>query len=374
MSRRIPPTDEMPAAIAQPRSAGRGELRPAWHPRTSKPLARDLLKSMLPKEIACPRCHSKEVIKYGRRKGIQRYNCKRCTKYFTELTSTPFEGLHLREEFLEFSLCMIQGLSVRASAGKAGVSKNTAFNWRHRIISKLAEADAKVKLNGIVEISQRLIPISYKGSRKFGGTRVEGLPLPRSYWPIALSRSTYHTERGALVIAVDRTGSVRAETINPARGGTFGKAMYSMVEKGATVCARRQPGIWRSGNDYPESICWIGKWRASGRMKDWNVDFGHPVYNIDKASELMLRFRNWMRRFNGVATRYLLRYAAWFWRVVASIDIGGRLVAHAFFVNILQAYRTLQTPARRYPVPQPASPRSCYSPQESAMRMRARRM
>ena len=197
MSRRIPPTDEMPAAIAQPRSAGRGELRPAWHPRTSKPLARDLLKSMLPKEIACPRCHSKEVIKYGRRKGIQRYNCKRCTKYFTELTGTPFEGLHLREEFLEFSLCMIQGLSVRASAGKAGVSKNTAFNWRHRIISKLAEADAKVKLNGVVEISQRLIPISYKGSRKFGGTRVEGLPLPRSYWPIALSRSTYHTERGS---------------------------------------------------------------------------------------------------------------------------------------------------------------------------------
>lgn len=334
----IPPTEETVAAIAHSNRTSHSELRPVWQLQTGKLSAADLLKSMLPRKTTCPRCYSEEVIRYGRRKGTQRYKCKRCTRYFTDLSGTPFEGLHLREEFLKFSLCMIQGLSVRASAFKAGVSKNTAFNWRHRIMSKFAEADAKVKLNGIVEINQRLIPISYKGSRRFGGVRIEGLPLPRSYWPKGLSRSVYHTDRGALIIAMDRTGRVRAETIDPGRGGTFGKAMYSMVEKGATVCARRQPGIWRLGNDYPEPICWIGKWRANGRMKDWNVSFGHRVYNVDNVSRLMLRFRNWMRRFNGVATKYLVRYAAWFWRAVAFSEIGGHLKAHAFLFNIVQAY------------------------------------
>ncbi|MDD4792479.1 MAG: hypothetical protein PHP20_05385 [Firmicutes bacterium] len=334
----FPPTVETLAASQHSDGARRGKVRSAWRLKTNKLSVKDLLESMLPKETACPRCYSGEVIRYGKRKGIQRYKCKRCTKYFTGLSGTPFEGLHLREEFLEFALCMIQGLSVRTSARKVGVSKNTAFSWRHRIISKFAEVDARAKLNGIVEINQRLIPISYKGSRKFGGARIDGLPLPRSYWPMGLSRSFYHSDRGAVIIAMDRTGHVRAETINPARGGTFGKAMYSMVEKGATVCAQRQPGIWRRGNDYPEPICWIGKWQANGRMEDWNVSFGHPVYNVDNVRHLMLRFRNWMRRFNGVATKYLVRYAAWFWRVAAVGGIGYCLKAHAFVLSILQAY------------------------------------
>lgn len=339
---RIPPIEEKLAAIALPHSARRGELHPVRRPKITELLVRDVREAMMPGGFSCPRCQGAEVIRYGKRKGVQRYKCKECSRYFTDLTGTPFEGLHLRDKFLEFCLCMIRGLSVRASAQAVGISKNTAFCWRHRIISKLARADAEVKLSGIVEISQRLFPVSYKGSSKFAGVETEGLPLPRSYWPMGLSRSVYHSERGALIIAVDRTGRVRAEIIVPAEGGTFGQAMYSMIEKNATVCAQREPGIWRSGNDYPEPICWIGRSRANGWVRDRNVGFSHPIYHVNHARHLMLQFRNWMRRFNGVATKYLLRYAAWFWRVLAFGDMRRDLAAQEFFFNTLHAYSMAQ--------------------------------
>ena len=40
--------------------------------------------------VSCPYCGSRNVIKYGKRKGRQRYLCKMCGKQFTEHSLKDF--------------------------------------------------------------------------------------------------------------------------------------------------------------------------------------------------------------------------------------------------------------------------------------------
>ncbi len=50
-----------------------------------------------PEGVACPHCHSKDVIKRGhdeRQAHRQRYTCKSCGRQFDDLSGTIFEGHH----------------------------------------------------------------------------------------------------------------------------------------------------------------------------------------------------------------------------------------------------------------------------------------
>ncbi|MBP7731485.1 MAG: IS1 family transposase [Bacteroidales bacterium] len=42
----------------------------------------------------CPHCGSKSYYANGRLKGVQRYRCKECGKYFNESTGNALEALH----------------------------------------------------------------------------------------------------------------------------------------------------------------------------------------------------------------------------------------------------------------------------------------
>lgn len=90
--------------------------------------------------LECPRCHSRDVIKYGRHKGkpyIQLYRCKSCGYKFNDLTGTPLSGIHisLRDAMLITYLYLKLGLSGLAISRELGINKNTV----QRFIRKLRE-------------------------------------------------------------------------------------------------------------------------------------------------------------------------------------------------------------------------------------------
>lgn len=271
----------------------------------------EVREAAMPHGPRCPDCKGTRVVRNGKRKGIQRYRCKECRRCFTELTGTLFEGLHKREEFLRFCVCMVRGLSVRRAAQEAGISKNTSFDWRHRIISVLAKADSDVRLDGIVEIAQWPFILMDKG--RHGQAPRSSSRKRRRY--SSFLRNDPDQQKGFLLFAIDRTGRARAELIIPEDGRTFGSAMRNIVSKNAKVCASKGPGIWRPVTDYPEPIYWQGLWKGRKYVKDQALM--HPLFHSNNARWLIYEFRNWMRRFCGVSTKYLLRYVSWFWRVVS---------------------------------------------------------
>ena len=69
---------------------------------------------------ACPHCGSFEIKKIGIRNGKQRFKCNEslCGKTFTPLTGTSLARLRNLGKHIANAKCMIEGLTVRATAEK----------------------------------------------------------------------------------------------------------------------------------------------------------------------------------------------------------------------------------------------------------------
>ena len=135
-----------------------------------------------PKEAfvdSCPYCSSTLLSKNGHRGVVQRYKCKACHKTFTGVSGSCFHGIKKKSQFDEYSKLMFeQYLPIKVMAKKIGISVQTSFDWRHKILSGL-NAESK-EFNGITEIDDVWFLYSQKGrkglkySRKRGGSKRKG--------------------------------------------------------------------------------------------------------------------------------------------------------------------------------------------------------
>ncbi len=113
---------------------------------------------------ACPHCGSLNIWSRGSYKGIKRLQCKDCTKYFSSTSGTAIYHIHNKDKWQLYLQCMKKGLSLRESALEAGICLQTAFNWRHKILSSLSEVEPD-RLTGIVEADELYFTFSEKGKK-----------------------------------------------------------------------------------------------------------------------------------------------------------------------------------------------------------------
>jgi len=92
---------------------------------------------------ACPHCAGELVVRNFVADGQQRYLCRGCSKTFYATTGTPLSRLLDKEQFEAYADCVRQGLSVRAAAGRAGVSVDKTFRWRHRFFQSVVSRQPK---------------------------------------------------------------------------------------------------------------------------------------------------------------------------------------------------------------------------------------
>src|SRR5699024_9754705 len=126
----------------------------------------------------CPHCAAGSPVRYGRASGLQRYQADACRRTFNVLTGTLLARLRHRHAWRAFAQALIDGQTVRQSADRVGVHRNTAFRWRHRFLAAPAAMQAE-QLTGIAEADETFMRRSYKGSRSLtraprkrgGGTR-----------------------------------------------------------------------------------------------------------------------------------------------------------------------------------------------------------
>ncbi|MEI8202629.1 MAG: IS1595 family transposase [Bacteroidota bacterium] len=128
---------------------------------------------------SCPYCSSSLILKNGHRSDSQRYKCKVCYMTFTSNSWTSFHGIKKIVKFEEYWTLMFQQyLPIHIIAKQIGISIQTAFDWRHKILSGLnANTEA---FNGITEIDDIWFLYSQKGrqglkySRKQGSSKRQG--------------------------------------------------------------------------------------------------------------------------------------------------------------------------------------------------------
>lgn len=131
-----------------------------------------LAKARWPQGFVCLECGHAGHCRLARR-GI--YQCNRC-KHQASLTSgTLFAGTHvpLRVWFLAIYLITQHktGISALSLRRELGVSYNTAWLMKHKLMQAMAERDVKQTLGGRVQMDD-----AYWGGERRGGKRGRGSP------------------------------------------------------------------------------------------------------------------------------------------------------------------------------------------------------
>ena len=118
-------------------------------------------------QIECPCCQSRNIIKNGHDKNnVQTYLCKDCRKKFNASTNTLLARTKLTyEQITIFFECMNDKLSIKKTAAKMGVNKNTVFLLRHKVLDCISSIRKNTKLKGQTEADETYHSINLKGTK-----------------------------------------------------------------------------------------------------------------------------------------------------------------------------------------------------------------
>ncbi len=250
------------------------------------------------KGINCFHCSSPEVVKIGKSRQIQRYKCKSCNRTFGDLTATPMNRTRYRDKWIDYFEMMIEGKTIRECAETLEIAVSTSFMWRHKILFAILDLSRET-FDGITEVDETFMRHSEKGSRNIVGRK------PRKRGGRAPLRGI-SKEQDCIVVAIDRTG--RTHGLVACRGRLSRKqaeaVMGELVSGVTTLCTDSH-----------------SSWEAFAKSKGLehvvlNASKGErvkkTVYHIQNVNNFHRRWKGWMDRFNGVASKFLNNYIAWF--------------------------------------------------------------
>ena len=271
--------------------------------------------------LACPRCRGTYLHGDGHKSGLQRYRCRQCGRSFNALTGTPLARLRLKDHWLAYFDCLRDpACTVHSAAAIVGIHPNTSFRWRHRFLAWV-KLDRPSCLQGIVEADELFLLESEKGSWTLKRQ-------PRKSGGVARRRGI-SAEHVTIVLARDRAGG----TIDfiAGRGAFHGTSLdqhlLPKLAPDVLLVSKGKPAYRRFAR------------RSGIAHRTANVSLG--IRTIDHAhlqnvNAYQSRFNDWLRHFNGVATKYLSNYLGWRW----AIDLLRIDAAETFLRAALGVFRT----------------------------------
>jgi transposase-like protein len=243
----------------------------------------------------CPCCRCDRIHRCGHASGLQRFRCLGCGRSFNALTGTPLARLRKKERWLPYLQCVLESRTVRDAARIVGVHRTTSFRWRHRFVPG-AMRDRPATLSAVVEADETYRLESQKGSRNL--TR-----RPRKRGGVAKRRGI-NEEHDCLLVACDRNG----QTLDFYTGR--GQVTVTQLHK----CLK--PAL-------PADVLLISDGAMAYRHFAAQAGFTHVAVNvkagirsrgaihIQNVNSWHSRFKSWLVRFRGVASRYLINYSGW---------------------------------------------------------------
>ncbi len=261
------------------------------------------------KQGSCPHCGHSKYVKYGIDKGSQRYKCKSCKRNFTEYTGTWMAGIHKKDKIDEYLVLMLKEKSLDKIKGELYINKKTAFDWRHKILSSLAETE-KDFFTGITESDETFMLFSEKGKKN----------LPRK----GRRRGTKAKKRGisndlvAVIVTADRAGQKELSV------ATLGRIKKIDIENsiGNRLCDKT-------------ILCSDSHVSYKGFAIDNSLEH-HPIradlkqyvkdgiYHVQHVNSMHNKLKRWLNnRFWGVSTKHLQGYLNWF-RMKESLKKSGQ--------------------------------------------------
>jgi transposase-like protein len=257
------------------------------------------IKTELNKErvLACPHCNSIEIYGHGLYKGRKRYQCMGCKKTFNDLTGTAISGIKKTDKFQEYLELVIESVTIRKAASRIGVSIKTIFDWRHKLLSSLPNFSGQ-GFSGIVECDDKQLDINSKGSQN----------LNRKPYKRPSDRNTKRgvsNDKVSIMVASDRKGNTTMQVAKIGRidNESIERTIGDLVSKQNVLCSDSHPSIisWAKGKEIEHHTFVASKQHVKSKC-----------YHVQHVNSLDNRYERWVKKFYGIATKYLDNYLNWF--------------------------------------------------------------
>jgi transposase-like protein len=256
-------------------------------------------------DLRCPRCGARAVQRWGSFSCRQRYRCLGCRRTFSDLTGTPAAYSKRLPLWEPYSRSLAEGLSVRRAAQRVGIHPATAFRWRHALLDELRRQDVD-RLIDWIELDSLWFRYSEKGRRV---TRRAQPPTVACQTPAGTAPACarpWELLGANVLVASDRRGHVVTTLVNVST-----RPRINRQELDAVLARRAEAGTIKVLCADPLRFAPATFWPRPGQPR--------CVMATGRAGAMVrayrCRFMEWMRRFRGVATRYLRNYLIWHRRV-----------------------------------------------------------
>ncbi len=246
-------------------------------------------------KMHCPHCQSLRKQRWGKRDGLQRYRCKDCKRTYNSISNTPLSRLRKKEQWLEYSSCLISGISIRKAAIECGVHRNTSFRWRHRFLAN-AKSVAPEKLSGIVEAGETYFRKSEKGNK-----RLERKPRKRGSY--VFQKGTSH-EQVCVLVCRDRQAYTIDYIFESFTGENLRAYLDGKVNSDILFCSDGKSTYRKFIKEKGYRHGCLNLSRGIRKIKD--------IVHIENVDAYHSGLKQWLQRFHGVATKYLENYLSWY--------------------------------------------------------------
>lgn len=245
----------------------------------------------------CPHCSSDHVRKRGKQSGRQRYICGKCNKSFMSTYGTPLYNIQRKDKWNDYLKLMDQGVSIKKSAKLLGISIQTSFDWRHKILAAL-QAGLPAQLSGIVECDELLLPESQKGNKN----------LKRKARKRSSDVQKHKSKKVSVVMATSRNKGTIASVVDAKKisGKQAAQSLENKLAPKTVLITDENRAYNKVVRENPEiKHKTISSWKNRKKKPQDGVHL-QTINNQHK------QLRDFLRRFNGVATKYLTNYLNWY--------------------------------------------------------------
>lgn len=250
----------------------------------------------------CPICGCVNIVCNGHQKdGKQRYKCKDCGKTFVITSNSIVSGT--RKSLVTWGMfvqCTINQYSLRKTAKRCGIHKNTAFIWRHKLLDALQDVLSLTVLEGIIEADETFFSVSYKGNhknstfvmprkphRRGSSIHTRGLSHEKVCVPCAISRNGY------AVSTISNLGRISIRNLH--------NAFDNKLQSNSILCTDKLASYIQFSRDNNLNLIQL----RSGKSIQ-------GIYHIQHINRYHGDLKDFIRSFKGVSTKYLNNYLTLF--------------------------------------------------------------
>lgn len=249
----------------------------------------------------CPHCASIAIIKNGLHHNRQRFLCKDCHKTFGETTNTVLCSTKKEiGQWIKFAWCMVRGFSLERCHSEVEISTRTAFFWRHKILFAISKILKNDMVDGVVEADETYFLESAKGKRDIDWKKLGRTPRKRGG---KAEKRGISDEQVCVICSLDRMGNILSDATGKSRPKQTDIERFfdGRLAKDSILCTDDHNSYKAFARNKGIQIKQI----PTGKHKI-------GLYHIQHVNSYHSHLKGWMKRFNGVATKYLNNYLNWY--------------------------------------------------------------